>query len=144
MDLKLDRPKFVALIVAVAVIASVVVVAYYLNQARTPPGKPPGSFLIIASSNGFNDSIDHGVPQNSWPIITVQKGTSVTIMVYNADEQAHGFQVAHYFDSNIQTVAPGKTLTVTFVANTTGTFRIYCDIFCTVHSFMQSGELIVQ
>jgi heme/copper-type cytochrome/quinol oxidase subunit 2 len=142
--LKLDRRKLVAVVVAVAVVASVIVVAFYLNQARTPPGKPPGSFLIIANANGYNDSIAHGVPQNSWPIITVQKGTTVTIMVYNADVQAHGFQVAHYSDNSIQTVAPGKSLTVTFVADTTGSFRIYCSIFCTVHAFMQSGELVVQ
>ncbi len=129
---------------AVAVVVSVIVVAYYLFEVRSSPVKSPGTYLIIASANGYNDSISHGVPQNPWPVITVQKGTTVTLTMYNADVQAHGFQVTHYSDSNIQSVAPGTSLTITFVADTTGTFHIYCSIFCTVHAFMQSGELIVQ
>jgi heme/copper-type cytochrome/quinol oxidase subunit 2 len=119
-------------------------VGYYLNQSRSPPVRPPGSFLIIASANGYNDSTDHGVPQNSWPIITVEKGTTVTIAVYNADVVAHGFQVSHYFDSSIVALAPGKTLTISIVADTVGTFHIYCSVFCPIHAFMQSGELVVQ
>lgn len=103
--------------------------------------KPPGTFLIVASANGYNDSASQG--DQSWPVITVQKGTTVTITVYNADVQAHGFQVAHYSDSTRETVAPGKSVTITFVADTAGSFRIYCSIFCTIHPLMQSGELIV-
>ena len=140
----LDRRIFFIMVVAIIVVSSVIVVAYYLAQSRTPPVKQPGTFLIIANANGFNDSINHGVPQNSWPIITVQKGTNVTITVSNTDLEAHGFQVVHYFDSSIQTVAPGTSLTVTFVADQTGSFRIYCSINCAVHGFMQSGELVVQ
>lgn len=138
------RRKLVAVLLAVAVVSSVIGVAFYLYQARGPPTKLPGTFLIVANANGFNDSIDHGVPVNSWPTITVQKGMTVTVTVYNADVQPHGFQITHYYDSNNATVPPGKSLTITFVANMTGTFRVYCSIFCTVHSFMQSGELIVR
>ncbi|HEV2137980.1 MAG TPA: cupredoxin domain-containing protein [Nitrososphaerales archaeon] len=140
----LDRRTFVAVLVAVIVVSSVIVVAYFLTQSGSPPVKQPGTFLIIADANGFNDSINHGVPQNSWPIITVQKGTNVTITVSNTDLEAHGFQVAHYFESSIQTVAPGTSLKVSFVADQTGSFRIYCSIVCGVHAFMQSGELVVQ
>ena len=101
------------------------------------------NILIVASITGFNDSVNHGVPQNPWPVAHVARGTTVNITVVNVDKQPHGFQVEHYFDSNIATVAPGQTLNVTFVANVTGTFRIYCVIPCTVHWAMQSGELIV-
>lgn len=141
--MKIDR-KLLAIVVAVAVVTSVIIVAYYLNEARSPPGKPPGSFLIVANAKGYNDSIDHGAPQTSWPVITVQRGTTVTITMYNQDVMAHGFQVSHYLDSPIESVAPGKSFTITFVADTAGSFRIYCSIFCSVHPFMQSGELIVQ
>jgi heme/copper-type cytochrome/quinol oxidase subunit 2 len=144
MALKPGRRKLVAVLVAVAVVSSVIVIAFYLNQTRGPCSKPPGTFLIVANVNGYNDSIDHGVPQNSWPIITVQKGTTVTVTLCNADVQPHGFQITNYHDSPIESLAPGKSLTLTFVANMTGTFRIYCSIFCTVHGFMQSGELIVR
>jgi heme/copper-type cytochrome/quinol oxidase subunit 2 len=140
----MERRKLVAILVAVAVTTSVIVVAFYLNVGKSPPGKQPGTFLILANANGYNDSIDHGVPQNSWPVITVQKGTTVTITMYNSDVVAHGFQVGHYYDSPIQSVAPGKSFTLTFVADTAGSFRIYCSIFCEVHAYMQSGVLIVR
>ncbi len=101
------------------------------------------SFLIIASITGFNDSADHGVPDACWPVIRVPQGTLVNITVTNIDKQPHGFNIAHYYDSGIVTVAPGQTIDVPFVANETGTFKIYCSIFCTIHWAMQSGELIV-
>jgi hypothetical protein len=105
--------------------------------------RPPGGYLIVASSKGFNDSVDHGVPENSWPVIDVKRCTSVTITTCNTDIQAHGFQVAHYFDSKVISIAPGQCLTVSFVADVAGSFRIYCNIFCTIHWAMQSGQLVV-
>jgi hypothetical protein len=105
--------------------------------------RPPGGYLIIASAKGFNDSVDHGVPSNSWPVIDVKKCAQVSITTCNTDIQAHGFQISHYFDSRVVSLAPGQCLTVSFVADVTGTFRIYCNIFCTVHWAMQSGQLVV-
>jgi heme/copper-type cytochrome/quinol oxidase subunit 2 len=114
--------------------------------AEFPAGcvKPVDGFLIIASQRGFNDSIDHGVPQNSWPVVTVRQGQNVTIVVCNADAvEAHGFQIDNYYDARTVALAPGRVLTVSFVANKVGTFRIYCNIFCAIHWAMQSGELVV-
>jgi FtsP/CotA-like multicopper oxidase with cupredoxin domain len=142
--MKLDRRTTILMLVVSLVVGSTVLVAYSLNLGKEGPGmKPSGGFLIVASANGYNDSIDHGVPQNPWPIIRVQKGTTVTISVYNSDHQAHGFQIAHYLDGSINSVAPGQTFKVSFVADETGTFQIYCNIFCTIHWAMQSGELVV-
>ena len=106
--------------------------------------RPSGGFLIIADVNGYNDSMHHDVPHNSWPVIEVKNETMVRITVCNADHQAHGFQVTHYFDGNIETLSPGQVLNVSFVADKSGTFRIYCSIFCTIHyPWMQYGELVV-
>jgi heme/copper-type cytochrome/quinol oxidase subunit 2 len=105
--------------------------------------KPSGGFLVIASKDGFNDSIEHGAPVQSWPVITVKQGSTVNITVCNSDHQAHGFQVTHYFDSNIETVEPGQVVHVSFLANREGNFTIYCSIFCSIHIYMQSGELSV-
>jgi len=140
-------------IVAVLAVGALVTGAYLVYGRGTnlgtpglPPGcvKPFGGFLIIASFNGFNDSVDHGVPAANWPLIGVQKGANVTVMVCNADSQPHGFQIAHYFDSSIEAVAPGQVLTVSFVADQAGTFKIYCSILCTVHWAMISGQLTVK
>jgi hypothetical protein len=119
-------------------------IAYlFYNQKGSTGGVHVQNILIVASITGFNDSVDHGVPANPWPVVHVPKGTLVNITVYNDDKQAHGFQVSHYFDSSIQTVAPGQRLNISFITNETGTFRIYCSIFCTVHWAMQSGQLVV-
>ena len=127
-------------VVVVAAAASLVLLGGYGNGSTTTKVE---AFTIIASAKGFNDSIDHGVPQNSWPVIQVTNGTMVQITVYNQDTEAHGFQITHYYDSTIETLAPGQKITVTFLADQKGTFKIKCSIFCTVHSFMQSGELLV-
>jgi hypothetical protein len=110
-----------------------------------PPGcvRPADGFLIIASNKGFNDSIGHGAPEKAWPIVSVTQGQTVNITVCNTDVQAHGFQVTHYYDSAIVTVAPGHVLHVSFVASEVGTFQIYCAIFCSIHIFLQSGQLRV-
>ncbi|HEV2389883.1 MAG TPA: hypothetical protein VGS04_04080 [Nitrososphaerales archaeon] len=128
--------------------AAIISVTYFADRnggSSLPAGcvKPANGFVIIASDTGFNDSIGHGAPEKSWPIITVHQGEAVTIVVCNTDRQAHGFQIAHYFDSSIQTVEPGQVLKVPFVANQAGTFQIYCSIFCTIHVYMQSGLLNV-
>jgi len=101
------------------------------------------SFVIVASLSGLNDSVDHGVPACDWPIIHVAKGTQVNITVINEDVQTHSFQVAHYFDSGIQTIAPGQRLNVSFLADEAGTFSMKCVIPCSIHWAMQSGELVV-
>jgi heme/copper-type cytochrome/quinol oxidase subunit 2 len=147
------RNRRTILIVAlVVVIIGVTIATAYVFFARGPQStttlpsycsKPPGAFLIVAGPNGYNDSVDHGVPSNPWPVVNVQKGANVTIVVCNVDQQAHGFQVQHYMDSPVHVVAPGQVVTFTFVADETGTFQIYCSIFCTVHWAMQSGQLRV-
>ncbi len=135
------RRVVLAGVVVILVAASLGALAIY---AGGPPKSPKAQqILIIASVTGFNDSADHGVPASAWPIVHVSKGTTVNFTVFNDDKQAHGFQVSHYLDSPIETIAPGQRVSFSFVANETGTFRIYCSIFCTVHWAMQSGELIV-
>jgi hypothetical protein len=115
------------------------------NNTSLPAGcvKPADGFLVIASNLGYNDSIGHGAPVKRWPIIDVRKGTTVNFTVCNTDRQAHGFQIVHYFDSRIETVLPGQAIRLSFVANESGTYEIYCSIFCTIHVYMQNGELVV-
>lgn len=146
-----------AVVVIAAVIAACIGVAAAtlpaLNQVTTtsattklPEGcvKPAGGFLIIANLQGFNDSIDHGVPASNWPVMNAKLGQNVTIVVCNNDpSQAHGFQIDHYYDDRLVSLAPGQVLRVSFIASQAGTFRVYCEILCSVHWAMQSGQLVV-
>ena len=132
-------------------VASIISATYVEDFSRNNGGvslpagcvKPTGGFLIIASNLGYNDSVDHGAPTKAWPLITAHKGESVNILVCNTDRQAHGFQITHYFDSSIETVGPGQFVKISFVADQAGTFEIYCSIFCTIHVYMQNGQLLI-
>jgi len=138
------RSAVVVLIVCLAVAAVAATGVLLLNShgGTTSQGHVQ-NVLIIASATGFNDSVDHGVPQNPWPVIHTSLGTTLNITVVNEDHQSHGFQVAHYYDNSLVAIPAGQTLHVSFVANEAGTFQIYCEIPCTIHWAMQSGKLIV-
>jgi FtsP/CotA-like multicopper oxidase with cupredoxin domain len=149
----LNKNTRIVLALALLAIASVgsVTALYFLSIGRAPATKPlpadctkpAGGFLIVASNLGYNNSIGHGAPNKPWPIINVKQGQTVNITVCNTDIQSHGFQITHYFDSSVETVEPGQVLHVSFVADETGTFQIYCSIFCSIHIYMQSGQFIV-
>ena len=78
-----------------------------------------------------------------WPIIRVHQGDTVIITVINNDSrEIHGFAIDHYDDRGFS-LAPGEQHTITFVANEVGSFRMYCNVFCAIHPYMQNGALIV-
>jgi len=152
----MSNRRILLLAVGVAVVAALAIAAIAipdLNRVYTtkpsvslPAGcvKPADGFLIIANQLGFNDSVNHGVPENNWPVLNVKLGQNVTIVVCNADpSQAHGFQIDHYYVAQLVSIASGQVLRVRFVADQAGSFRIYCQILCTVHWAMQNGQLIV-
>jgi hypothetical protein len=147
---KLERRLRAILLVVVMSIGLVGSAAYLVDtqgntQSLLPSGcsRQAGGFLIIASSLGYNDSVAHGAPTKSWPVLQVTKGTDVNITLCNTYSQAVGFQVTHYLTSETQTIQPGQVINVRFLANQTGTFLIYCSIFTPIHLYLQGGELNV-
>ncbi len=142
------RRLALAAVLAVLVAAVLGGLLYYGGAPRSGGSSNVKDFTIIASIDGFNESalapysVD-GVQQTPWPVIQVARGTVVNITVYNEDQQTHSFQIAHYFDSGIQTIAPGQKLTISFTANETGTFSMRCVIPCSIHWAMQDGALVV-
>jgi len=99
--------------------------------------RPSGYVLVILDDNGFNDSIHRGQPT-----IESQRGDTVNILVCNLDPiQSHGFAIDHYFAAGV-TLRPGEAYKVSFVAREPGSFTIYCNVFCTVHTFMKSRLIV--
>src|SRR2546426_11217286 len=99
--------------------------------------RTPGYVLMILDDSGFNDSIHRGQPT-----IEFQRGDTVNILVCNLDPvQSHGFAIDHYFAAGV-TLRPGEAFKVSFVARDPGSFTMYCNVFCTVHTFMK-GRLVV-
>jgi heme/copper-type cytochrome/quinol oxidase subunit 2 len=141
----------IALIIALIVLATGILIVPPGPPSNTPPAvtvskttcdRLPGFILIIADLSGFNDSISHGAPVNPWPVIQVHRGDTVRLLVCNKDPtQPHGFAIVSYLEPGV-VMAPGDAYTIVFTASLAGTFRIYCDVFCTVHVFMV-GRLIV-
>jgi len=107
---------------------------------------PTASFLIVAADpgstyEGFNGSAYHLLTQ--WPVMRVHLGQQVVITVMNcASSEPHGFAITHYLDSGI-VLRAGAISIVNFTADEKGTFRVYCNIFCAIHPYMQNGELVV-
>jgi hypothetical protein len=150
MTMNASRRTLVILTLAAVAVSAIISVTYFAdfnrnNSSSLPAGcvRPADGFLIIASKTGFNDSMVHGAPAKPWPLITVHQGQNVTIVVCNVDGQAHGFQIAHYFDKTIETIGPGQVVPVRFVADKEGSYTVYCDIPCSIHAFMQDGLLNV-
>jgi hypothetical protein len=146
------RRIMVAFFVVITVLGFAVLLVYTSNSgdianagAALPAGcvKPADGYLIVASSLGYNESVAHGAPTQDWPVMDIQQGSNVTITVCNTYQQAVGFQVVHYLQDKVEAVAPGHALTVSFVADQEGTFTIYCGIFCSIHLYLQGGELRV-
>ena len=149
------RSLVVILAVCLAVAASAVAIAVpSLNRVSSttqttsttlPPGcvKPVGGFLIIASELGYNDSRAHGAPAESWPILQITQGTDVNITVCNTYVAPVGFQVQHYLQSQVETILPNSVVSISFVANETGSFSIYCAVFSAIHLYLQGGVLEV-
>ena len=116
------------------------------SEVVLPAGcvRPANGFLIIQSKYGYNDSILQGAGESKpWPVVTATQNQTVDIVVCNVDVEAHGFQVANYVEGSVNVVGPGQVVNFSFVANQKGTFLIYCAIPCSIHFFMQFGELKV-
>jgi heme/copper-type cytochrome/quinol oxidase subunit 2 len=143
------------LVIVVATVALAATVLFFASlhgfspsQGATPVGginctSYTNTFTVIASESGYNDSVGHGAPSKPWPILCARAGEEVTITVVNQDNvEPHGFAVAGYLDAGV-TVLPGKTDTVSFYASAPGDYKVYCNVICAVHAFMQSGVLVL-
>ena len=121
--------KTIALVITLLVSVSIAATYFglaYLNQPPCPSGTNLRSFLIISSSNGFNDSKDHPLT------LTAQKNDCVLITVENTDIQAHGLAVQTYDPHGI-VVRPGETKSARFYAASTGQFTIWEPVLSTIY-----------
>ncbi|TMI09378.1 hypothetical protein E6H34_01120 [Candidatus Bathyarchaeota archaeon] len=136
-----ERVRTILLLVTIVVAAGGTVFgAYYLGFLKTTQTLSSAHFTITMTNQGFNGSKTQPSP---WPIMNVVKGQSVTIHVENNDTvEPHGFVISHYFNAGVK-LGPGEAHDVVFVANQTGSFVVYCNIFCSVHQSMLNGQLNV-
>lgn len=97
---------------------------------------------IGSSYEGINGSAFH---QNTrWPVFTVYRGQTVTIHALNcpSSPEPHGLAIGYYYPSGT-ILKPGQAATFTFVANTSGNFTVFDNIFSAINQFTQNGLMIV-
>lgn len=88
------------------------------------------TFDVVASQFAFS-------PET----ITVNEGDTVVLNLTTSDVP-HGFSLADFDVS--ATITPGKTKTVQFVADQTGSFNFTCSVVCGSGHSSMSGTLIVE
>jgi heme/copper-type cytochrome/quinol oxidase subunit 2 len=139
------------ILIALISIGSMIAFSYYgILAGKSSQPSPSGQvlhFTIIESDPpdplaGMNGS--YYKPLNTqWPIIRVHMGDTVILTVINNNSrEIHGFAIV-YYDNRGFSLAPGERHTITFVADEVGNFRMYCNVFCAIHPYMQNGALIV-
>jgi plastocyanin len=113
------------------------------NTTQQYVGKKKEFYLFDSEIPGFNET-EMGMPHDiySMPVMAVFKGDTVVIHFFNIEEPGgddHSFTI--YKPYNIDVIVhPRENKTITFVANTTGTFSyIY-----TFHQPTMRDHLIVQ
>lgn len=78
-------------------------------------------------------------------LVEVEEGDTVSFHITNleqAQDQTHGFTIGTY---NVHgSWEPGKTASVTFVANRPGVFPYYCTEFCSALHLEMEGYLLVK
>jgi heme/copper-type cytochrome/quinol oxidase subunit 2 len=72
------------------------------------------------------------------------RGSTVNITVCNIDVQAHSFNIATYLAQPVNSIEPQQVYHFSFVATRAGTFQIFCEIPCSIHIYMLSGQLVVR
>src|SRR2546422_5161496 len=116
------------------------------NCWARPASVPAGStyFVVVMANEGMNVGFNGSKFQSgSWPIMNVTLGRSVTIHVINNDTvQSHGFAIQRYFSGFA--LGPGTCSDVTFTADQSGSFLVYCYISCTINVFMQNVKFNVK
>ena len=141
---------------AIAVIAAIgvssVIAFWFAGFLSSQPSQSSSSVQVVHFTIIESDPPDRMAGMNGsyykplgtqWPIIRVHLGDTVIITVINNDSrEIHGFAIVHYDDKGFS-LAPGQQHTITVVANEAGTFRVYCNVFCAIHPYMQNGALIV-
>lgn len=118
--------------------------SYTLTKTRSLAScaNTDGYLTVVADNLGYNESISHGATTHPWPLISVKRGDIVNLTFCNIDSvEAHGLAIDTYFDRGV-ILSPGTAYQISFTAYQTGSFRIFCTNFCTVHKYM-SGELVV-
>ena len=135
-------------VVAIAIAITAITISLQNSSQTTTlqhyTGETREFWLFNSNIPDFNETtmkMPHDV--YSMPIMAVFKGDTVVIHFFNTEGLGgdhHSFTIStNPYNINVE-LSPGQNRTITFDANTTGTFAYYC----TFHKPTMRGQLIVQ
>jgi len=97
------------------------------------------------SDNAAAEVREFSIVAKNWEFdpaeITVNKGDTVRLLITSVDVD-HGFAIPEFGVS--EKLSPGEEVTVEFVADKTGEFTFFCNVFCGSGHQEMRGRLIVQ
>lgn len=123
----------ISIIVALVVVGAVFASVFYfspsliLGPCYSRTSGTWRDFVIVASSNGYNDSRDQPF------VMTAQKDDCVLVRFTNRDGQAHGIAISNYEKGVIAQAY--QTVSFKFQAAQTGKFQVGEQIFSTINAF---------
>jgi heme/copper-type cytochrome/quinol oxidase subunit 2 len=152
-DESLIKKPYIFIIIGVIIVAGATSYFVLSSLDSSPPpsctnvGKTV-TFTIFESDTGAMEGMNGSYNEfykgvYTWPVMKVQCNDTVVIHLENVNSsEDHGFQIIYYFNTGIA-LSPGQSHKITFKATKIGNFPVLCNIECSIHPFMQSGELIV-
>ena len=108
------------------------------NTSQLPGTLPPVSTLPTPPVKEFNMTAMRFAFEPS--TVTVNKGDQVVLHVTSTDV-THGISLPDY--NILQTLPPGETKTMTFIADKAGQFTFFCSVLCGSGHSSMTGKLIV-
>ncbi len=132
--------------------SSTIAVAFFgSNLINLISGKglyPTERFTLVfddtGQSQGLNASASHGI-NAVWPVFHVHIDDRVVIDVINnnSSQQPHNLAIQHYFIGGTPVLKPGQSYTFSFIANKSGNFSVYEQIYSSLIDYDENGMMIV-
>lgn len=154
----MEKKAQVGIVIGVAVIILVLVGGFFLFNAGSNSSSNVGGINVVEKSDSQDtttketsetekvpETKEFNVIAKRWDFspstITVNEGDTVILNIESIDV-THGFAIPDFGVS--ESLSPGNTVKIEFVADKTGTFSFFCNVFCgSGHSGMR-GTLVVQ
>ncbi|OGS47437.1 MAG: nitrite reductase, copper-containing [Euryarchaeota archaeon RBG_16_67_27] len=136
----------VALVVTITLLVGIIggsTAGYYLGQSLAGPQEPAAgevTFTLRAKISGF-EGIGGTIDGDVNPLLSVNKGDRVTIVLVGGEANMHDWFVEGYNAKTGHVTSVGQQQTVTFTADQEGTFAYYCTV--PGHRTTMNGQFIV-
>ena len=131
--------------IVIALLTAALLLLAGCTGQRGDANKATGADNVVTEPVSNTNSRDFSITARQWQFdpdtIRVKQGDIVSLEITSIDVE-HGFSIDEY-DVSVK-LQPGRTASVSFRADKTGTFRFYCSVFCGAGHQAMEGKLVVE